>query len=246
MTDLHAHILFGLDDGPQDINESIRLLKNCALSGVTQIAATSHYYSSTTYYESYINRRNRRIQALNEEISNQDLNIKIIPAAEVYMSEFLLNLKSLDDLKYGNSEYILLEIPRSELPTDRVIPFIEQLISYFGIKPVIAHVEKYPFLIARKSNLEMLNQIGCLLQVDAESLLPGAPLILRARVMSLIKKGYIDVIASDCHDCIRRPQNLSRAYEVIEKKAGAVVTRLLKDTADKIFSDAVQTHNVGI
>ena len=242
MTDLHTHILFGLDDGPHDINESIRLLKDCASSGVTQIAATSHYYSSTTPYENFVSRRNRRIQALAQEIADKEIDVKILPAAEVYMSEFLLNLKSLDELKYGNSDYILLEIPRSELERDAIIPFIEQLISYFGIKPIIAHVERYPFLLTNKANLELLNQMGCLLQVDAESILPGSSPFLKMRVLSLIKKGYIDIIASDCHDLSVRPQNLVRAYNVIERKAGPVVTKLLKDTADKIFSIATSEN----
>ena len=242
MTDLHTHILFGLDDGPHDINESISLLKECAFSGIKKVAATSHYYSSTTPYESFVSRRNRRVQALNEEIQNQNIDVKILPGAEVYMSEFLLNLKSLDELKYGNSDYVLLEIPRTELERDAIIPFIEQLISYFGIKPIIAHVERYPFLLASKANLELLNQMGCLLQVDAESVLSGSPLFVKMRVLSLIKKGYIDIIASDCHDLSARPQNLVRAYNVIERKAGPVVTKLLKDAADRIFNIATSEN----
>ena len=49
MVDLHSHILPGIDDGASSLNESIEIIKNASLCGVTDIVATPHFISGSDY-----------------------------------------------------------------------------------------------------------------------------------------------------------------------------------------------------
>ena len=109
---------------------------------------------------------------------------------------------------------------------DRVYDLVERVSSYFNVKPIIAHIERYRYLYANRNNLENLRKLGCLFQIDAAIVLMGKFFVKRA-VMNLISDGFVDIVASDCHDEIRCP-NLEPAYEVIEKKLGKDVCDRLK------------------
>jgi protein-tyrosine phosphatase len=48
MVDLHCHILPGLDDGPNTVEESMAMAESAIADGITHVVATPH--SNDTYY----------------------------------------------------------------------------------------------------------------------------------------------------------------------------------------------------
>lgn len=235
MIDIHSHILSRFDDGPESIEESIKLLESCRDAGITTMCSTSHYYSSHMAYDEFTERRFRRIDELKKAAAGNGIDVKIVCAAEVNMTPILLNLSNVRELCYDGTSYILLEIPHSETDFDAQCTLIDKIVSYYNVKPIIAHVERYGFLIKNFGNLEQLRRMGCLIQIDADSLLKGG-LLQKLAVIKLIKKGLADFVASDCHGKTRY-QNLAEAYSVIEAKVGQDAVRKFKENAEMMLKN---------
>ncbi len=159
MVDLHTHILFGIDDGPKALDESLSLLKNAVQTGVTTFVTTSHYYSERTPYSDFVTKRNARFVALQEACAEKEPSIRLLRGAEVHIDPFLLNLPNFHDLCFEGTNRALLEIPHSAARLEEALPLIDRIMSYFNIVPIIAHVERYPFL-RKIRDLATLHELG--------------------------------------------------------------------------------------
>ena len=67
MTDLHTHILPGMDDGPKSLPDAIALLERAAIQGVDCIALTSHFHCENESVEAFLARREIAFTALRED-----------------------------------------------------------------------------------------------------------------------------------------------------------------------------------
>ncbi len=230
MVDLHTHILFRFDDGPKTESDSIALIKEMVSGGVTDIASTSHFYSAHMSMEVFAERRQRRREALDKLLAESDVSVNIYNAAEVNIDRLILNNDNIKPLTYEGTSYILLEIPLNADDLDENLDLIEKISSYYNVKPIIAHVERYDL----PKNLLRLRNMGCLVQIDANCLLGGR----RARTFALnaVKDELVDIVASDCHDVALRRPNLREAYEVIEKKISSEAVERLKENAESILA----------
>ena len=226
MIDIHSHILRNFDDGPKTLEESIATIRESSAQGIRKLAATSHYYSSHMPLDEFLNRRERRIKELRDELAVRQIGVGIVPGAEVHLTEVLFNVSDISGLCYEGTNYILIEIPHSEKLFDEPMYMIERLTSYYNVKPVIAHIERYRYLYKNDMNLAKLRSLGCLFQIDAEVLLAGS-LMKRRAIMRLLREGNVDFVASDCHGDVRC-QNLEAAFCLIEKKIGSSTCERLK------------------
>lgn len=233
MVDIHTHVLPRIDDGPEKLEDSIDLIKTLVDSGVTDIVSTSHYYSESISFDSFIGRRARRLDEVRQAIKEHNIPVNIISGAEVNISKLLLNLDSLKDLCFENTNRILLEIPHNETNLEKALDLIEKIISYYNVVPIVAHVERYSFFSKKIKNLNYLKEMGCTLQVDAHCLFERFG--QKRFVLKAIDEGLVDVVASDCHDTNTRPPNLADAYAVISKKLGDGVVQTLKDNAAQLI-----------
>lgn len=233
MLDIHSHILHRFDDGPVSIEKSIELIKALEASGVTDAVASSHFYSHRMSIDEFCDRRDRRIAELKEAAVQNDIRLNILSGAEVHIDRLLLNAETLRPLCIEGTNTILLEIPHDTVDMEEPLYLIEKIISYYSVKPVIAHVERYGFFFRRMKNLEYFKDMGCIIQIDAVCLMSG--IFMRNFALKAIKKGYVDVIASDCHDVELREPNLAKAYAVIEKKLGTETVQYLKNNAEMLI-----------
>ena len=233
MVDIHTHILFRFDDGPKTIDDSFALLRMMASYAVTDIVSTSHYYSAHMSLDDFVDRRTRRLAELREALSTQNLPLRIHHGAEVYIDKLILNQKKLDALCFEGTRNVLLEIPHGATNLDEMLLLIEQIISYYNVNPVIAHVERYDFFVKKIKNLQFLKDMGCVLQADAACFLEG----FRDKrfAFKALNAGYLDVVASDCHDTAQRAPNLTAAYEAIRKKCGEDAVALLQENARRLI-----------
>lgn len=235
MIDIHSHILRNFDDGPKTLDDSIALVKESSAQGIRKFASTSHYYSSHMPLDEFLDRRERRIKELRDELAVRQIGVEIVSGAEVHMTEVLFNLTDISKLCYEGTNYILIEIPHSEKHFETPLHMLERLTSYYNVKPVIAHIERYRYLYKNDSNLAKLRSLGCLFQIDAEVLL-AAPFLKKRAIMRLIREGKVDFIASDCHGDARC-QNLEAAFELIEKKFGTTTRERFRNTPYKMLED---------
>ena len=207
LCDMHSHILPGIDDGCQTVEESIGVLKVCREQNIDCIAATPHYYSRVSV-EEFLQQRNEAFCCMKASMDANESWPKIVLGAEVAYHAGLLYEERLPDLCYQHTRYLLLEMPFIRW-TPNMLRDVQQIPGVFGVTPVIAHLERY-FRIQDKHHIRELMEMDVLIQVNAEYILFNRH---PYRIKKMIRKGQIDLIGSDCHDLTTRKQNLGEARE---------------------------------
>ena len=145
LVEMHCHILPHVDDGSQDIETSLKMIERLKAQGAKRIVLTPHYYSNEISLDDFLKRRDKAFQRLSEAMP--DDSVELIPAAEVYISDYLFNNDSLDRLCIGNSRYVLIEHPFSASFGSSDYDRLMNLYCDYKIKPVLAHIERYKALM---------------------------------------------------------------------------------------------------
>lgn len=230
MTDMHAHVLPSIDDGPKDEAASLALLEAEHAEGVDRVICTSHFYPKLRPMDSFADSRDRRIASMQSELDEHGIGISLVPAAEVYVDRILFNYDTLSPLCIGSSRQMLLELPDHDVTFESECELIQSLAGEFSLDPIIAHIERVPYLFRHYDRLEALCDAGFSLQLDAESVLTNG-FFCKQFAVKCIKKGLISYIGSDCHNIKHRAPNLKAAYEVIAKHCGEDAVLDLKRNA---------------
>ena len=221
MVDIHSHVLPGVDDGAQTIEESLEMLKIAAAAGTTDIVATPHANSQFPFHAERIEEAFRDLSERSRHLINLHLGC-----------DFHINFENLGDTlrnpeKYtiNHGRYLMVELP------DLVaLPAIQQALRQLvrmRISPVITHPERNVSLQAKLHELERWIADGCFVQVTGQSLLGRFGQSARRAADSLLKAGLVHFIASDAHDCTDRPPDLSHAYKYISAHYGTSLAEAL-------------------
>jgi len=225
MIDIHAHILPSLDDGPETIEESIELCKVAEEDGIKTIVATPH--SKDGAYETKSVDILKAVDTLNLKLKENQIDIEILPGAEVHISEGLVeNIKSGDVLTINNGgKFVLFELPFVFIPlgTDT---FIFNLKSN-GIVPIIAHAERITAFQRNPELVDQLVKIGARVQVNAHGLTKRANPRERKCAEWLLQNRLVHFIASDTHSLRGRPPILSKALKNAARIVGEEEARAL-------------------
>ncbi len=225
MIDIHAHVLPAIDDGPETIEESIELCKVAANDGIKTIVATPH--TKDEVYEAESVEILKAVDTLNKQLEENQIDVKILPGAEIHISEGLVeSVKNGDVLTINNGgKYILFELPFVFLPpgTDR---FMFNLKSN-GIVPIIAHAERIVAFQRKPELVDQMVQTGARVQVNAYSLTKRAIPGERKCAEWLLKNRLVHFIASDVHSLKGRPPILSEAVERAARIVGEEEARKL-------------------
>lgn len=224
MTDLHTHILPGMDDGPKSLTDAMALVERAAIQGVDHIALTSHFSCENESVEDFLARREMAFSALREACP-KELTLK--RGCEVYFSPLLLT-ENAEELCLEGTKVLLLELPVLQKPA-----FLREVLRALvqkGITPLIAHVERYQYVAQDPGILADWVELGALIQVNAQSVLDGG---LARR---LIKWGLCHIVASDAHSIRHRPVNLRAALDTVAKALGAEKARELEGNAADLFA----------
>lgn len=206
MIDIHSHILYGIDDGPQDIEESIELLKQAISVGYTGVVCSSHYYidrfENRNYDENFLTLKNR--------IQEENLKIEIYKGNEFALLPGYSQHKDRINT-INNGKYFLFEL-KNELLYEICKDFCKELLDQ-GIVPVLAHVERYPHIST--GELIELSEMGVALQVNLR--MAANPV---DRIDYLLRNRYIDVLATDTHRLGKRDYNISDTLATIKARLG--------------------------
>jgi protein-tyrosine phosphatase len=221
--DLHAHILPGLDDGPQDWEEALAMARAAAADGLTGMVATPHLFEHRGVYQGEMNGPERIlpvVREFRERLAEAGIALDIYPGCEaplfVELPKFLEDslILTINDGK----RYLCLELPDTVIP-----PATEDFIFYLltaGVTPIITHPERNLALQEMPHKLVRLLDLGCLAQITAASLLGGFGRRVARFTEQLVKKGYVHILASDAHNLKRRPPVLSQGVKQLARLAG--------------------------
>lgn len=231
LVETHCHILPAIDDGAKDVETSVAMIKKLQAQGAEAIILTPHYYSDSISLNDFVSKRNASFEKLKAELGND--GPLLIPAAEVYISKYLFNNENLDSIKIGNSGYALIEHSFScdfkQSTYDRLL----NLYYDYKIKPILAHVERYPALMDNPSLLDDYIDMGCLVQANINSF-ADTHRSTRKKLFKYLESGRIHLIGSDCHNLSSRPPQYEDGVKAIIKKCGQEAIDILQENARQL------------
>ncbi|WP_461448989.1 tyrosine-protein phosphatase [Mucilaginibacter sp.] len=191
--DMHSHILPGIDDGAQTVEESVALVKKMMALGIRKIIATPHIM--VDFYRNNAQTIGDALAILKAELKNQQIDIEVEAAAEHFFDETFEPRIDKKELMIIGDNYVLFEFSFINLPPN-YIPVVQKLIT-LGYKPILAHPERYPYMTM--DQYKMLHSWGCDFQLNTISLTGYYGKEVKATAESLIDNHLIDYIASDMH-----------------------------------------------
>ncbi len=218
LTDIHMHLLWDLDDGPETAEDMHKMLAEAHDQGYKRIYATPHVCPGYVAFDQ--EKYEIRLNEAQQYCISRGWDIEILPGAEVAWTYQTADaLRRGDAPPMGQTDYVLMEL----LPN---ISYQEALravrtLNSTGYTPIIAHVERCRcFLWAPRKALRFREETGALFQMNAGTLLhPKTLSQLRMRNL-LLKHKAIDAIATDAHGTPQRPVNLLAAYEWLIRHVG--------------------------
>lgn len=194
-TDLHSHLIPAIDDGSKSMEDSLTMLKRFSDLGYKKVITTPHVMSD--YYKNTPEIILGGLEEVRSAIKEAGIPIEIEAAAEYYLDFHLDDLIAEKKLLTFGDNHVLFELSFSNEPP-RVKETIFNMIME-GYKPILAHVERYPFYFNEFDKIEDYRTRGCLLQLNLNSLSGQYGPQVKKMAESLIDKDMIDVVGSDCH-----------------------------------------------
>jgi protein-tyrosine phosphatase len=253
MIDLHSHILFGIDDGPKAIEESIQMCRIGYQDGIRTIVATPHilpgiYQNNRSTILTKLQQLNNAlmkfgVQGLGFRVKNLDpmtqlpndsiTELEILPGADVHFSSDVLQRYEEGEIVTVNDQgrYLMVEFAFQGIPYQAEEVLFKLLTK--GITPIISHPERNMEIAQRPKRYYEMIRMGCLGQVTAMSLTGDFGSGVRRIAEKLLSKRLIHMIASDAHSADGRPPILSAAVKAAEKIVG-------KEEAQKMVTEYPQ------
>jgi protein-tyrosine phosphatase len=191
--DMHSHVLPGIDDGAQTVEDSVVLIKEMMALGIKKIIATPHIMAD--YYKNNATTINNALQLLQQHLKAENIDITIQAAAEHYFDEFFVKLIDNDELMLINDKYVLFELAFTSKPPNLI--YTVQKMTDKGLIPILAHPERYPYLTLKE--VESVRSWGCQIQMNTISLTGYYGKPVKASAEAIIDAGLIDYISSDMH-----------------------------------------------
>ena len=225
--DIHCHILPGVDDGPETVEESLEMVEMAAESGTSHIFCTPHVYPEV--YDTNQDSIKRAVGELTSELSNR---VKLFFGGDVrIVPDLIERLEKQEVPTLNGSPYLLIEFPSQIIPhyTGRLIFNLRRQ----GLIPIVTHPERCACFARDFTALQVLRDQGCMFQLTAMSLLKDVTKQLRKVAYTMIENGFADFIASDGHSPRHRAPVLSKAYNEIRRRFG-------QNLAEEIFFENPQ------
>ena len=208
MTDIHSHILYDIDDGPESLDESVRMCETAAEYGIDKVFTTSHL-ASPDQLDTFLKKRGHRIERLREEIDARGLNLELYPGAEVYVNDDVFYAKGLEKAALNNSRYLLIEFDFDALSANRLIKYVEEIFN-IGCVPIVAHPERYKYLQRDYGIVNYLVDMDVLFQVNAGSLASLGGREEFELAYQMVLNNAASFIATDSHSHHGRSNDLLR------------------------------------
>jgi protein-tyrosine phosphatase len=237
MLDLHCHILPGVDDGPQTLEEALAVARFCVRDGITHIIATPHCHRQLRLLRADIL---PHVERFNEELARAGLPLSVLPGSEIQVNDVAAYRRDYTEGVYchlgDNPGYTLLELPWR----DRFYPpGVTDLVCWLrdqGTQVILAHPERYDYFQADPPRLRNLVEGGAWLQITVDSLLGNHGTLPLAAGEELLRTYPQAVLATDTHNT-RRCSGLSKGYALARERFGPARAADLEIRANGILQD---------
>jgi protein-tyrosine phosphatase len=221
MVDIHCHLLYGLDDGPDSFETSCAMAESAIADGVTHIIATPHSNQTYRFQPELIRERRQHIQETFQD--------RLVIGTGC---DFHLSFENLQDIQKNPSKYslnqknyLLVEFADFAVPAtaDQTLHELQLL----GLTPIITHPERNPLIRTKPERLFRWLRQGCHAQVTAQSLTGKFGRAAQDATKEWLDAGAIHFFSSDAHNTTSRPLKLREAYDEVAKMHSEDVARAL-------------------
>ncbi len=227
-TDVHSHILPGVDHGSQSLEQSLEMLRAEAEMGVKRVILTSHVTAIT--FENTRETLTDAFLKLKDAVTDEGLDMELFLSAEYRMDEYFDKEYAADHLIPMPGNHILLENSfQQELMNLDELMFDLQV---KGFRTILAHPERYPYYSRRHKRYEQLHNAGARFQVNILSFTGYFGEEARDSALWLAKNGYIDYLGSDMH-------NVKHAHIIMHYLNSKEWKKLSRDLEQTVKNDYI-------
>ena len=218
MTDMHSHILPGVDDGSRNLEESIAMLRAEAAQGIGHVIATPHFDARYDDPERFLARREGAAEALRREMEKYPELPRISLGAEVRYFRGISDWDDLSRLTVGGKRAVLIEMMPQPWP-ESALQELSDIWHKQGLVPVIAHIERYIGPFGSRKLMTRLEKMPVKIQASASFFLERRTALQAVR---MLKHGRIHLLGSDCHNMTTRKPDLGEAIRRIQRNLGPI------------------------
>lgn len=196
-TDMHSHLLPGIDDGAKDVAESMSLIEQMHELGYQKIVTTPHIM--TDYYDNSRDTILAAYDRVEKSLSKSGLEVNVVPAAEYFLDDNFLALVRKKEILSIGKDHVLVELPFINKPPNLLDALFE--VKMAGYQPVMAHAERYSFFNEQGAfeELEKLQENEINIQVNINSLSGFYGKFCKDCAEKLIKEDMVDFLGTDIH-----------------------------------------------
>lgn len=217
-TDMHSHIIPGIDDGAKNINDSLALAKRFKALGFKKLVATPHVMAD--YYRNTPDTINKGLDILREGLLQNNIDLEVDAAAEYYLDETFENKIAKKNVLTFGQNYLLFELSFVN-PPHNLFEAIAKM-QDAGYQPVLAHPERYPYYQNSLESYEQIRDTGCFLQLNTISLTGYYGKGCKQAADELVDNYCIDFLGSDMHhlrhaDALRESLYIERLQKILSQ-----------------------------
>ena len=227
-TDVHSHILPGVDHGSQSIEQSLEMLRAEAEMGISRVILTSHVTAIT--FENTRETLTDAFLKLKDAVTDEGLDMELYLSAEYRMDEYYDKEYAADHLLPMPGNHVLLENSfQQELMNLDELLFDMQVKGY---RTILAHPERYPYYSRRHKRYEQLHNAGARFQVNILSFTGYFGEEARESALWLVKNHLIDYLGSDMH-------NIKHAHIIMDYINSKEWRKLGPEIAQTVKNDTI-------
>lgn len=220
MYDLHCHLLPGIDDGPDTMDQALAMARHAVASGITHSIVTPHVHPDR--YDNDHHSIQSELSSYKSALRAAQIPLQIGMAGEVRLSAEILTLVEENRIpflgEWQGNKVMLLEFPHGHIP-----PGSDKLVEWLlkrDILPMIAHPERNKGVMRDRRQLEPFVKLGCLFQVTAGSVAGNFGGPAQRCAEDLLAAEVVTVLASDAHNLNSRPPELRAGVEAASRIIG--------------------------
>ena len=236
MIDIHAHILPGIDDGSPSMDASIEMAQLALESGVRAMIATPHCDLPGEHCVAAQDIP-LRVDVLTQSLRDAGLPLHIYRGMEIFGTP-----QTAERLKRGAlctlaaSRYPLIEFPFYDYGPQATE--ILRSVLRLGLRPIVAHPERYAYTQAEPQLLNTWAAMGCLLQINRGSMLGRFGGRAEALAHGMLERGFVSFVASDAHSPVARtPWMRDAAVFLLREYSGELAQKLLDQNPRCVLRD---------
>ena len=215
MVDMHCHVLPAVDDGSQNMEQTIEMLRIASEEGISAMIVTPHYKDGR--HNASVQTILSRIAQVQEEVVRQGIFVDLYPGHEIFYFHGVEDMLDKGHiLTLNNTDRVLIEFSPSSDYT--YIRNALDGIRASGYVPIIAHIERYECMLRDMTRVKELKNMDIEVQVNVSSAAGKLGSRVQKYIYEMLKGRYVDYMGTDAHDTENRIPEFQECYRKLEKK----------------------------